>query len=260
MPLYVADYLADTAHLTALENGAYLLLIMNYWQRGRALPSDSGQLARICRLSEKQFSKIIPQLEIFFEVVGNTWVHHRIEAELAKVRDKSTKASNAGKASAQHKANVRSTSVQQTLNHTDTDTDTDTEEDRSEATKPDLKPAIEAWNLLASEKNLPKVQRLTDARKVHLTARLGDCGGLEGWHMAMAKIRGSPFLTGENKSGWRADFDFVLQQSSFTKLMEGKYDGTTQRETSSPLDSAIESVRSSIDRRIAEASQAERCE
>lgn len=123
IPLYVADYLADTSHLSTMEHGAYLLLIMNYWQRGKPLPSDTVQLARICRLSEKQFKKIIPQLENFFEVVGNKWVHQRIDTELAKVLDKSTKASNAGRASAQQRASGRSTDVQRTFNHTDTDTE-----------------------------------------------------------------------------------------------------------------------------------------
>ena len=45
MPLYVADYLANTGRLSAAEHGAYLLLIMQYWT-GR-LPDDDTQLARI---------------------------------------------------------------------------------------------------------------------------------------------------------------------------------------------------------------------
>lgn len=86
MPLYVADYLADTAHLTALGNGAYLMLIMNYWQRGKALPGNADQLARIARVTRDEWDVIAADLEEFFDVVDGQWVHHRIEAELAKVR------------------------------------------------------------------------------------------------------------------------------------------------------------------------------
>lgn len=83
--------------------------------------------------------------------------------------------------------------------------------------------AVKAWNDLADELSLPKVQRMTETRRRRLVQRLRECGGLDGWAAALAKIRGSPLCRGE-VGKWRADFDFVLQESSFVKLMEGKYD------------------------------------
>lgn len=58
MPLYVADYLADTAHLRAAQSGAYLHLIMHYWLKG-ALPDDDAALARIAGMTAREwlFSK-----------------------------------------------------------------------------------------------------------------------------------------------------------------------------------------------------------
>lgn len=100
--------------------------------------------------------------------------------------------------------------------------------------------AMSAWNALAEDVGLAKVQRMTDGRSKALRQRLRECGGIAGWHGALAKIRGSPFLLGENDRGWRADLDFVCQPKSFTKLMEGAYDrderGRTRREGGSYID------------------------
>lgn len=131
MPLYVADYLADAAHLSTLEHGAYLLLIMTYWQRGKPLPADPVKLARIARLSNECWTDVEQALNEFFIIEGDTWRHKRIDAELVKVAEKSEKARSAGKASVaakkatptQRTLNERSTDVEQTPNHTDTDTE-----------------------------------------------------------------------------------------------------------------------------------------
>ena len=85
--------------------------------------------------------------------------------------------------------------------------------------------AVQVWNEMASANGLAVVQKLSAPRKKLLAARLADCGGLAGWQAALARIAGNPFLRGDNDRGWRADFDFVCKAKSFTKIMEGGYDG-----------------------------------
>lgn len=93
----------------------------------------------------------------------------------------------------------------------------------------DLETCVAAWNDLAERRGLSRVQTLTEARKQNLRRRLAECGGLSGWEIALARIDASPFLCGSNDRGWRADFDFCTRQSSFTKLMEGRYDEHSPR-------------------------------
>jgi len=84
--------------------------------------------------------------------------------------------------------------------------------------------AVEDYNAMALECGLPTVRIMTPKRIKQLRGRLKDGNGLPGWRYALDKVRASPFLRGRNDRGWRADFDFLLQQSSFVKLIEGRYD------------------------------------
>ncbi len=80
MPLHIADYLADTGHLTATEHGAYLLMIMHYWQNG-SLPANERVIARIAKLTVEQWEESRDILAMLF---GPDWSHKRIDAELSK--------------------------------------------------------------------------------------------------------------------------------------------------------------------------------
>lgn len=150
MQLYVADYLADTAHLTTEEHGAYLLLLFSYWQTGKPLRAD--RLSSVSRLSSERWTDVERTLKDFFHINNGTWTHFRVEADLEKVGSKSKQNSEAGKASARARALAKqhleeaiaanvptdvATNVERTyqrnVNHTrsgDTDTDTDTEQDQ----------------------------------------------------------------------------------------------------------------------------------
>lgn len=109
MQLYVADYLADTMHLNTEEHGAYLLLIFNYWQTGKPIPTS--RLARIARLSNERWTDVERSLSEFFNERDNEWFHERIERDLEAVRATQEQRIAAGKASAEarkHSAKVRS--------------------------------------------------------------------------------------------------------------------------------------------------------
>jgi hypothetical protein len=113
--------------------------------------------------------------------------------------------------------------------------------------------AFDAWNDLARDIGLPIAQAFTARRQSALKARLAEVGGLDGWGTALAKIRGSPFLRGEtSRDGWKADLDFLLQQKSFTKLMEGSYDRSANRQRPANAQQAAHETRSAAFRRVAD--------
>lgn len=103
MPLYIADYLADTMHFSAAEHGAYLLLIMHYWQNG-SLPVDDARLARIVRMSDAEWASARVVIRPKF---GLDWRHERIEGELAEAERLAQAGKKGGAASAEARRNKR---------------------------------------------------------------------------------------------------------------------------------------------------------
>jgi uncharacterized protein YdaU (DUF1376 family) len=93
MPLYIADYLSDTGHMRAAESGAYLHLIMHYWQRG-GLPDCDRQLAMIARMSDQEWSNAKAIVQAMFKP---GWKHKRIDEELANAKERYERRANAGR-------------------------------------------------------------------------------------------------------------------------------------------------------------------
>jgi len=81
----------------------------------------------------------------------------------------------------------------------------------------------EAWNALADRTGLPKIKKLEGTR-LRQTNSLIRRATIDDITEAIAAIERNRWMHGENDRGWRADFDFLLQPKSFTKLIEGSYD------------------------------------
>ena len=113
LQFYVSDWRADTSHLTLEQKGAYLELILLYWESEKALNNSDDRLASSLKISKRRFQTMKKLLSEFFTVKDDIWTHGRIEADLEKVFNKSKKRSYAGQESARKRANDKATSVEQ---------------------------------------------------------------------------------------------------------------------------------------------------
>ena len=90
------------------------------------------------------------------------------------------------------------------------------------------------WNSICGA-FLPKVQKLSDARKQKIKARLIEFGKQEAWlptvEALFEQIAASDFLRGNNKQQWMATFDWVFENpKNWVKVLEGNYDNKGGRQ------------------------------
>lgn len=121
----------------------------------------------------------------------------------------------------------------------------------SAPTAQEIATAVDLYNATAERLGLPKAQKITDARRKKLAARLRDAGGLPGWEAALEALSASRFLTGRTDSSFRADLDFLCQERSFTRLMEGAYAdrGGASRSSPSPVMDAFDALAARVAKR-----------
>lgn len=221
----IGDYASHTRHLSPMEDLAYRRLLDLYYLKDGQVYGDEAEVAR--QIGLRDYVQEVKQvLQDFFCIdEGDRWSHSRCDAEIARFREKSEKASNAGKASAKRRSNERSTDVQPTNNHKPITNNQepiieDTSSDDDTLTVDDV---VGAWNELAADRKLPLVKKLNATRRRQIQARIREYDA-DDWSKAMAAIYNSKFLCGDNDRGWKADFNFLLNPNKFVKLVEGSYD------------------------------------
>jgi uncharacterized protein YdaU (DUF1376 family) len=239
---HIGDFIKATARLTDTQSMAYLRLLWMYYDSEKPLKPDIKVLAFQIGASAEETELL---LESFFWLAENGWHHTRCDQEIAEYRSFLDKKSNAGKASAERRKNIRSTGVEQVLDSSATGEQLTTNQltnNQSKVAKatPDLgKPKsvpsapiqeiVELYNTILPE--LPQTVVVNDSRKRAIAARwrevvtadkLDRQGGLEFFKWYFEMVKTSKFLTGKSKD-WKADMDFLFNPSKFPRVIEGTY-------------------------------------
>ena len=71
--------------------------------------------------------------------------------------------------------------------------------------------------------SFPKVTALSADRQKHIAARLKQYG-VEKIKVVFQKAEASSFLKGENNHKWKANFDWLINETNFAKVLDGNYD------------------------------------
>ena len=113
----------------------------------------------------------------------------------------------------------------------DKEKDIDTDKEKRERPTDTAQKIIDSFNEICT--TLPKVKKLTDARKKVVTARLKEYS--EDDILSVFRIaQQSDFLTGRNDKGWQADFDWLMKPSNIVKVLEGNYNNRKQQQQPKP--------------------------
>lgn len=100
--------------------------------------------------------------------------------------------------------------------------------------------------------SLPRVQDsrpLSSSRKRHIKARFSAGTTIDDFKEAFRKAEKSPFLKGRNERGWKANFDWFIQNNNICKVIEGQYDGKpeeSERKHSFNIDALVEFAKNNV--------------
>ena len=78
--------------------------------------------------------------------------------------------------------------------------------------------------------SLPRMTTLSDKRKEAIAARLKHYT-VDQFREMFTKAENSAFLKGSNNRNWTANFDWLIKDANFAKVLDGNYDNTISTTT-----------------------------
>lgn len=117
----------------------------------------------------------------------------------------------------------------------DKERDIDKEEDKNKESKEKAtcQQVVDLYRSICV--SYPSVKTLSEARKKAIRARL-KVYSLEDFRKMFEKAEGSAFLKGANNRNWSANFDWLMKDANFAKVIDGNYDNKPrQAESAKPI-------------------------
>lgn len=232
---YFDDWKAGTAHMTRLVRSVYFDICMHQWDKRQS----------VSRSAMKLMLGDIPEWAAIVDALVDTGFLERAaddgvwspralrEGERAfaawAAKSKGGKAARGGgtvESKPHDSCKSGAAMLEDTTTDSDSDSDSDSEKKKGDSSfgpsRDDLARVVEAWNGMAEANDLSCVRTMTEKRIGHLKVRIRE-NGINAVLEAIGMIPQSSFLLGRSETGWKANFDWFLQPSSFTKLLEGGY-------------------------------------
>ena len=108
-------------------------------------------------------------------------------------------------------------------------------------------------------KSYPKVKAISENRRKAINARLRTYG-IDAMREVFEKAENSDFLKGRNNKNWSANFDWLMKDGNFCKVLDGNYDnkngqqnnGYSQRNYSQPVQQKKEETEEERQKRVHE--------
>jgi uncharacterized protein YdaU (DUF1376 family) len=206
-PRYTGDYLRDTVHLTAEQDGFYVRLLDNYYSTERPLPLDRAVIYAMVRANTKHEKGVVDSvLDEFWLKTRYGFTNRRAKKEIVKMQEISRKRSSAGKQKGKRSANA-----QQMLSK------------RGVYPEPDIEPEPN------QEKPEPSALSFGNSSRVALTAveaEEGTNGNGKYTTASTATVKAfralghQPFGTHKFQAKWTARYNEAGSDPNWTDIME----------------------------------------